>query len=486
MIRLNITKTGINGEGIGFYKRKPVFVDGCFKDEVVSCELIDEGRHYRGRLIKVLKFSKERVRTLCPLQKLCGACNLMAVNYKEQLRIKKELLEGALDKYYRHIDVPDVVASDKIICYRNKCNLPFFESQGKLVNALYHQGSNHPIFFDECVIHEEKVEQIRKKVLQILNDHQLKVYDHKIRKGLRQLVIRGFADQYQLVLISGNDRFDKKLIEDLLNIQDVVSVYQGINTVKNPLHLMNEKIRCIGGKKKITFSLGTYKLSLSPDAFFQLNENQADRIYTDVSRMIDSKVDTIVEAYSGIGAISLYLHGKAKEVIGIELIESAVKDAKENVLLNGIENISFVCDDASKALRKIAKHKPIDVLVVDPPRSGLDDEILTTILKTGIRKIIYISCNPATLAKNLEVLSEKYEVRSIQPYDMFPQTAHVETVVLLSKVEKSTKKIHVDFSLEGMDLSGLKEGATYEEKSSQHQRNRNKGEQVHTGGRILW
>ena len=124
--------------------------------------------------------------------------------------------------------------------------------------------------------------------------------------------------------------------------------------------------------------------------------------------MIDSKVDTIVEAYSGIGAISLYFHGKAKEVIGIELIESAVKDAKENVLLNGIENISFVCDDASKALRKIAKHKPIDVLVVDPPRSGLDDEILTTILKTGIRKIIYISCNPATLAKNLEVLSEKY------------------------------------------------------------------------------
>lgn len=433
MIRLNITKTGINGEGIGFYQRKPVFVDGCFKDEVVSCELIDEGRHYRGRLIKVLKFSKERVRPLCPLHKICGACNLMAVNYKEQLRIKKELLEGALDKYYRHIDVPDVVASDKIICYRNKCNLPVFENHGKLINAMYRQGSNHPIFFDECAIHAEKVEQIRKKVLKVLNYHKLKAYEHKEKKGLRQLVIRGFGEQYQLVLISGNDKFDKKLIEDLLDIEGVVSVYQGINTVKNPVHLLNEKIRCIGGRKKITFKSGEYKLSLSPDAFFQLNESQAERIYTDVSKLIDQKVSTIVEAYSGIGAISLYLHDKAEEVIGIELIESAVRDGKENADLNNIENISFICDDASKALRKIAKHKQIDVLVVDPPRSGLDDEILTTILKTGIRKIIYISCNPATLAKNLEVLSEKYEVRSIQPYDMFPQTAHVETVVLLSR-----------------------------------------------------
>ena len=434
MIRLNITKTGINGEGIGFYKHKPVFVDGCFKDEVVSCELIDEGRHYRGRLIKILKYSKKRVRPLCPLQKLCGACNLMSVNYAEQLRIKKELLEGALEKYFMRIDVPDVVASEKIIQYRNKCNLPVFENHGKLINAMYRQGSNHPIFFDECAIHAEKVEQIRKKVLKVLNYHKLKAYEHKEKKGLRQLVIRGFGEQYQLVLISGNDKFDKKLIEDLLNIEGVVSVYQGINTVKNPVHLLNEKIRCIGGKKKITFKSGEYKLSVSPDAFFQLNESQAERIYTDVSKLIDQKVSTIIEAYSGIGAISLYLHDKAEEVIGIELIESAVRDGKENADLNNIENISFICDDASKALRKIAKHKPIDVLVVDPPRSGLDDEILTTILKTGIRKIIYISCNPATLAKNLEVLSEKYEVRSIQPYDMFPQTAHVETVVLLSKV----------------------------------------------------
>ena len=434
MIRLNITKTGINGEGIGFYQHKPVFVDGCFKDEVVSCELIDEGRHYRGRLIKILKYSKKRVRPLCPLQKLCGACNLMSVNYAEQLRIKKELLEGALEKYFMHIDVPDVVASEKIIQYRNKCNLPVFENHGKLINAMYRQGSNHPIFFDECAIHAEKVEQIRKKVLKVLNYHKLKAYEHKEKKGLRQLVIRGFGEQYQLVLISGNDKFDKKLIEDLLNIEGVVSVYQGINTVKNPVHLLNEKIRCIGGRKKITFKSGEYKLSLSPDAFFQLNESQAERIYTDVSKLIDQKVSTIIEAYSGIGAISLYLHDKAEEVIGIELIESAVRDGKENADLNNIENISFICDDASKALRKIAKHKPIDVLVVDPPRSGLDDEILTTILKTGIRKIIYISCNPATLAKNLEVLSEKYEVRSIQPYDMFPQTAHVETVVLLSKV----------------------------------------------------
>ena len=439
MIRLKIVKTGINGEGIGFFRHKPVFVEGCFKDETINCEIADEGNHYRGNLIKVLEYSRERVRPACPLQKICGACNLMAINYEEQLRIKKELLIGALDKYYRHLDVPEVIASEKQIHYRNKCNLPIFEKQGELVNALYRQGSNHPVFFDECLIHEEGLEAIRKKILKVLNKHKLKAYDHKQKKGLRQLVIRGFDSQYQVVLISGDDHFDQKLIEDLMMIEGLVSLYQGINTVKNPVHLMNDNIKLLAGQKKITFNSGDYKLSLSPDAFFQLNAYQAERIYSDVSEMIPEKVKTIVEAYAGIGAISLYLHDRADEMIGIELIESAVRDAEKNAKQNKISNISFIADDASKALRRIARQKHIDVLVVDPPRSGLDDEILTTILKTKIRKIIYISCNPATLAKNLNVLDRQYRVDKIQPYDMFPQTAHTECVVKLTRAGVSAQ-----------------------------------------------
>ena len=435
MTRIKITKSGINGEGIGFYKRKPVFVDNCFKDEVVDCKLIDEGNHYRGKLLRILEYSKERVKPECGLQKICGGCSLMAVNYDEQLRIKKELLEGALDKYFTHYEADDVIPSEKVLHYRNKCNLPIFENDGKLINALYRQGSNHPILLDECIIHEEGLEKIRKQILKVLNKHKLKAYDHKEKKGLRQLLIRGFKDEYQLVLISGNDRFEDKLIEDLSEIKGVTSIFQGINTVKNPVHLLNGRLKHLYGPKKIRFRSGDYILSLSPEAFFQLNEYQAYRIYSDVNELIDKKVNTIVEAYSGIGAISLYLHDKADEIIGIELEEKAVKDANENAKLNDIHNIRFIAEDASRALRKIVKQKKIDVLVVDPPRSGLDDEILTTILKTKIDRIIYISCNPATLARNLDVLSGKYKVEMIKVYDMFPNTAHVETVVLMSRVE---------------------------------------------------
>lgn len=462
MTRLKITKSGINGEGIGFFKRKPVFVDGCYKNEVVDCILIDEGNHYRGKLIKILEYSKERVKPKCPLQKICGGCNLMAVNYDEQLRIKKELLEGALDKYFTHFDIADVIPSEKIFHYRNKCNLPFFEHDGKLINALYRQGSNHPILMDECIIHEERLEEIRKQILKVLNKHKLKAYDHKEKKGLRQLVIRGFKDEYQVVLISGNDRFDQKLIDDLSTIKGVTSLYQGINTVKNPVHLLNGKLKRLSGPKKIIFRSGDYKLSLSPEAFFQLNEYQAERIYNDVNELIDHKVDTIVEAYSGIGAISLYLHDKGNEIIGIELEEKAVKDANENAKLNDIHNVSFLAEDASKALRRIVKSKKIDVLVVDPPRSGLDDEILTTIMKTKINKIIYVSCNPATLARNLDVLSDKYKVEEIKAYDMFPNTPHVETVVLMGKTVTRSKS-HVDLGLDVEDYYKIKDAEKEQE-----------------------
>ena len=249
------------------------------------------------------------------------------------------------------------------------------------------------------------------------------------------MIVRGFDSSYQAVIVTGNDVFDEKIITEFKKIKHLDSLFQGINTLRDPLVLMPEKLRPLFGREKIEFKAKDYRLRLSPQAFFQLNHEQAQRIYEDVSKLIKDKKKLIIEAYCGIGAISLYLHDKAEKLLGIEIVEKAVKDAKENAKLNHFENIDFICEDAAKEVRKIVKKQKVDLLIADPPRTGLDDALITTILKSDIRQIIYISCNPATLAKNLDVLLTKYEIRFIQGYDMFPNTPHVETVCLMSRVE---------------------------------------------------
>ena len=439
-MKLEIKKAGINGEGIGFCKRKPVFVEGCFPGETVECDIVDEGRHCRGTLKKICQKSPDRIRSVCRHDRKCGGCTLIALNYEGQLKIKKQLLQDALYKYASYEDeIDDIVPSGKLFGYRNKCNLPVIEHDGRLVSALYKQGSNHPALIEDCPVHDERIEEIRKQILKVLNRHHCHAYVHKQKSGIRQLVIRGFENQYQAVIITGNDDISE-LVDDLKQIKGLCSICQGINTRKNPVQLMPEHLKLLYGNGKIETDAGGYRLRLSPQAFFQLNKEQAERIYHDVSDLIEGKKSLIVEAYCGIGAISLYLHDKAERLIGIEVIDRAVKDARENAKINHFNHLTFVCDDASKALRKIAKKEEIDVLIVDPPRSGLDEEMLETLLKTKISQIIYVSCNPSTLGKDLGVLQEKYHIDHIRGYDMFPNTPLVEAVCLLTR--SSRKKKH--------------------------------------------
>ncbi len=433
-MKIEIVKAGINGEGIGFHSRKPVFIDGCFPGETVECELQDEGRHWRGRLIKIFKKSPQRIKSPCIHSRSCDACPLMALDYKEQLRIKKQLLEGALYKYCAYDEpIDEIIGSQNIYQYRNKCNLPVFEKDGKLVNALYRQDSNHPSIIRNCLIHEEKTEEIRLAILEVLNRHHLKAYDRHEKTGIRQLIVRAFENSGQAVLVTGKDTIGKEVIDDLKKIGGLRSLFQGINTKRNPVSLMPEKLRPLFGPEKIEMKVGPYRLKLSPQAFFQLNRFQAERIYGDVRELIKDRKKLIVEAYCGIGAISLYLHDKAERIIGIEVIEKAVADAEENARLNHIENVRFVCGGASEQVRRILKKEKADLLVVDPPRTGLDEELITTILKAKIKEVIYISCNPATLGKDLQMLKEKYEITSIRGYDMFPNTSHVECACLLTR-----------------------------------------------------
>ena len=431
-MKLEIVKAGINGEGIAFFKRKPVFIEGCFPDEVVDADLIDEGRHYKGRLKAILKKSPDRIRPVCSYADKCGACALMGLKYDGQLAIKMQLLENALYKYAEYEGkIEGIVKSDDVYGYRNKCNLPIIDYNGKLVNALYKQGSNHPCLITTCFIHEESVEEIRRKILDVLNRYKLQAYDRREKKGMRQLIVRAFDKGAQAVLVTGNDTLKENVIADLKKIKGLKSMFQGINTVRDPIRMMPEKLRPLFGKEKIEVKSLNYELELSPQAFFQLNHKQAEQIYKDAAALIKEKQKLIIEGYCGIGTISLAMHDKAEKIIGIEIIEKAIKDAKDNAKKNKVENVEFRCGDAAKEIRKIVEKEKADVIVVDPPRTGLDDELLKTLLKSKAKQIIYISCNPSTLGKDLYILKKEYEIHLVRGYDMFPNTPLVETLVEL-------------------------------------------------------
>lgn len=433
-MRTKIVKVGINGEGIGYVDKKPVFIEGALPQEEVEFKITEKSAKFsKAVTTKILRKSPDRVRPSCIYERNCGACTLMCANYKAQLAYKYDILTQSLGKYAEIEEwmVDDIVPSPSSIGYRNALKLPFVMHKDKLNCALYATGSNHPVHIEHCLIHEEGLELMKKAILEVLNKHKQKVYDAKLRKGMRTLILRGFDGCYQCTLITGNDTLSKELIDDLMNLKGLKSLWQSINTSKKTIDPFGKVMNHLGGVRMLDFNLEDLKLRLSPKSFFQLNTKQAKNLYSYVADLIPEGNNFIVEAYSGIGAISLYIKDKAKEIVGIEFINDAVSNANRNAKNNGANHVKFVCGDAGEKMRTYSKKRVIDYVIVDPPRSGLDDTMLECLLRARIKNVIYISCNPATLGKNIAVLSSKYKVESVQPFDMFPNTAHIESVVHL-------------------------------------------------------
>ena len=409
-MKVTIKKTGINGEGIGYIDRMPVFVPQALIGEEVEIRIVDKQKRYAtAELLRVVKSSKNRIRPKCFIQNTCGACPLMIARYPVQLEYKQDLLKQSLIKYAQ-IDprkVARVKASEDVFGYRNQFKLPCAMEEGRLVSGLFMPNSNYFIDVKKCWIHEDGLERVRMDIMHVLNTHGCVSYNPHDKKGIRNLVVRGFDNRYQCTIVTGNDELDERLISDLMRIKGLTSLWQSIHTIKK-----------------------------TPEVFGNKMMHQAVQLYRTIASMVKEDNELIVEAYSGIGAISLYLKDKAKEIIGIESIKDAVVNANQNAALNGCEHVSFLCDDAANKLTYLSKKRSIDVLVVDPPRSGLDDAMLDCILRSKIKNIIYVSCNPATLGKNLAVLSSRYNVDKIQPIDIFPHTPHVESVVLMSRKNK--------------------------------------------------
>ncbi len=432
-MKIKIEKSGINGEGIGYWKQKPIFISQALPTEEVDADIVeDKGRYAIGELKSIQKASKYRVHPKCKVQSQCGGCPLMIADYKHQIYLKRENLKQSILKYNGRFDfnlINDIITNPSPLGYRNAIKMPF-EKRKVLENGLYKSGTNHMVSVDTCIIHEPIIEKQRKEILKVLNKHHLDIFNPPAKQGLRTLVMRHFDGFTQVTIVSGKDQINQRVFDEIADIEGISSVYHSLHSSKKSVETFGKSVEHKAGFKTLRFDYAGLVLELLPTAFFQLNPAQAQRLFEYVVDQIDAKED-VVDVYCGVGTLSLMLAKKCESVLGIELNKDSIYAANRNAKLNEIKNAKFVANDAAFELKKVKlKDK---VVVVDPPRSGLDDSMIQVLLKNPAKKIVYVSCNPSTLAKNLKDLKKLYRIESIQPFDFFSQTALLETVVVLKK-----------------------------------------------------
>lgn len=426
---------GINGEGIGYDHGVPVFIPGALMHETVDVKITQEKEKYKtAKLIRVIRKSKDRVEPECRYCDSCRACTLMHLKYERQLNYKKQTLKQALKKY-ADIDMPvSIIKNDNIYHYRNKFKLPFGMEKGKIVTGMYESERGRFVPIEDCIIHEEVLEKVRKQILEIMNKYKLKAYNERTREGYRSLIMRTFNNKIALVFVVGDNTDLEPMLSDLTRIEEVSSIYYSVNTNKKYINALENDLVHVFGKNCLNARINGLKLVFTPKSFFQLNTRQAEVLYDEAVSLIDENDEEVLEAYCGVGVMSLMAARKAKHVTGVEIVPDAIDNAKKNARYNKIDNVDFVVGDSGSIMEEISKEKQLDCLIVDPPRTGLDEKMINSILNSNAKKLIYVSCNPSTLAKNLNVLKEYYNIESIRAIDVFSNTEHVESIVYLARM----------------------------------------------------
>ena len=439
-ILLTIKRMGINGEGIGYYKRQAVFVDGALPQEEVEVEITKALNGYAyGEVTKFKKTSPDRITPRCPYYGKCGGCQLQHLKYESQLIQKQEMVMEAFDRYFdgekEEILVSETIGMDNPWCYRNKTQLPVRHDGEKVVCGMYALNSNKLVYIDKCLIEEELISKTMKEVLDYLTKANISVYNPRFREGnLRYVVLRGFKETKEVQATFVLTREDKKLINVITNldkkIDAIKSVYYSINNDPKSIEIITEKCYFLSGKEKISGKLGKLDFEISPSSFFQLNTTQMVKLYDEVKCLASlTGRETVLDLYCGIGSIGMYLADSCEKVYGVDNNPSNINNAKEFAKLNKIDNIEFYCGNIMTFLERLAKEGALpDVLIMDPPRRGVELTILNYLQKAKIKKIIYVSCNPSTLVKNINHLQKAYKVTNVEPLDMFPETANIECI----------------------------------------------------------
>ena len=466
IVTVEITDIGVSGEGIGHVDGYTLFIKDAVIGDVVEAKVMKAKKNYGyARLMKVITPSEYRVEPKCAFARRCGGCQIQEMSYDRQLVFKDQKIRGNLERIggftKDQIDtvMQPVVGMEHPFGYRNKAQFPFgTDKEGNPITGFY-AGRTHDIIANtDCALGVEQNKEILEIILQYMRENKIKSYDEKTGKGLiRHALIRyGFKTKEIMVcLVVNGKKLPKaeRLIEKLIQSEGMTSITISPNTRRDNV-IMGDSYEILWGQGYITDYIGNVKYQISPLSFYQVNPVQTEKLYGLALEYADLKGDeTVWDLYCGIGTISLFLAQKAKQVYGVEIVPQAIDDAKENAKINAIDNAEFFVGKAEEVLPEYyaeyerehnGETAHADVIVVDPPRKGCDETLLETIVKMQPEKVVYVSCDSATLARDLKYLcANGYEIKMCRGVDQFPQSVHVETVVLLSH-KKADSYIHID------------------------------------------
>ena len=435
------TGYGADGEGICRIGDMVVFVPGALVGEKLKIKIVKTAKSYAyGRIEESLSSSDERVEPMCSAFKRCGGCDLLHMSYDEQLKFKSDRMKDCLERIGKvKTEILPIIGADDVCGYRNKVQLPVGISGGKTVCG-YYAGRTHEIIENNgCLTGTEISEKVKNAVLDWMDEYAVSAYDEVSGSGtVRHIIVRTseITGQSMAVIVINKKNLPEKdaLVEKLKELGITTALYN-INTKKTNV-ITGDKTVVLYGSGEIEDELCGLKFMISPLCFYQINRAQAQRLYeAALSQAEISDKDTVFDLYCGIGTISLAAAKYAGLVIGAEINEESVLQAKKNAKINGLSNAEFYCGDAGEVTGELYKQgKKADVIIVDPPRKGCSDQLLELIIKLSPRRVVYVSCNPATLARDLQILEENgYKTKNARAVDMFPGTCHVESVAVLVK-----------------------------------------------------
>ncbi|RHT32204.1 23S rRNA (uracil(1939)-C(5))-methyltransferase RlmD [Ruminococcus sp. AM32-17LB] len=474
LVTLEIEDCGIDGEGIGKADGFTVFVKDAVIGDTVTAKIIKAKKNYGyGRLMEVLKPSPYRVEPKCEFARQCGGCQLQALSYDQQLVFKTNKVKGHLERIGGFTDIPmePIIGMDELFHYRNKAQFPVGRNkEGKIVTGFYAGRTHNIIENRDCALGVPENKEVLDRVIAHMEKYGIEPYNEATGKGLvRHVLIRYgyFTKEVMVCLILNGNKIPKEeqLVKSLCEIPGMTSITINVNKKRSNV-ILGEEICLLWGQEYITDRIGDISYQISPLSFYQVNPMQTQKLYAKALEYADLHgQETVWDLYCGIGTISLFLAQKAKFVRGVEIVPAAIENAKENAKLNGLENTEFFVGKAEEVLPREYKKNGVyaDVIVVDPPRKGCDETLLETMVEMNPERIVYVSCDSATLARDLKYLCERgYELRKVCPVDQFGMTVHVETVVLLSQ-QKPDDTIEIDLDLDELDATSAELKATYQE-----------------------
>ena len=443
---VDIIDNGFEGEGIAKIDGFTIFIPNAIKGERVKILIVKVlASHAFGKILEILEKSQYRIESDCSTYKRCGGCNLRHIRYEETLKMKQNAVQSLVNKTLKtKIQVQETLGMENPYYYRNKAQYPVgIDKNGKPIIGVFANRTHEIIPIQKCFIQNEKSEKLAKFVFNWIERNNISIYNEKTGKGLIRHIVTKIGiktNEIMCVLVINGSKIPKEqeLVQEILeNFPEVKTIVKNINT-KNTNVIMGKENINIYGNGYIEDILGEYKFKISPLSFYQVNPVQAEKLYNiGVEAAKITKENIVFDLYCGIGTISLFMAKYAKKVYGIEIVEDAVNDAKENALNNNINNVEFIAGDVENVLDELINKRNIipDIVMVDPPRKGLDSKSVDNIIKILPKKVVYISCNPATLVRDLAKLEDAYEVKNIKPVDMFPFTSHVECVAVLQLKE---------------------------------------------------